>query len=370
MKPDERFIAVRNHDYDCMSMAFADFMQKTEGYLNSESIKNPNLYKNCSPTDLEKIAEQALKTVAPSTPFLPTDIKLVSGHAFPDILAARHFGVEVKSTNKDKWTSTGSSIVESTRDDDVGRIYMLFGRLGSTPPSFKCKPYQECLCNIAVTHSPRYLIDMMLEEGNNIFVKMKTDYDTFRQMPENEKISQVRQYFINKAKDEDKVEMPWWMGETSSINLSIYSDKSTLEKTDMARRAFILFPAIYDKDSSIGYKQIALWLCNRYSVICHNVRDSFSAGGKVRTINGRQLSKPYPNIVKRILDYREGIEALLTHPDSDIIADINEYWDSSCDTCSYYPLWISIVEEHFKANSDLKDIPIRKLIEEGAVADT
>ena len=367
MNKDENFIAVRNRDYDYMSMAFADFMQKTEEYLNSQSIANPSQYKNCSPTELEKVAEQALKTVAPSTPFLPTDIKLVAGHAFPDILAARHFGIEVKSTNKDKWTSTGSSIVESTRSEDVGRIYMLFGRLGSTPPSFKCKPYHECLCNIAVTHSPRYLIDMMLEKNDNIFSRMQTDYDTFRQMKENEKICQVRQYFINKAKNEHKVEMPWWMGETSSVNLSIYSDKSDSERLDLARRAFILFPAIYDRDSSIGYKQIALWLCNRYSVICHNVRDSFSAGGVLKAINGIPLDVPYPNIVKRLLNYREGIESLLKNPDSDIIADIDEYWDYPYNTLSLYSSWISIVEKHFCANPYLAHIPVRELIEERAM---
>ena len=81
---------------------------------------------------------------------------MVSGQRFPDIVAGQHFGVEVKSTKENKWVSTGSSIVESTRVDDVGSIYMLFGKLGGIPAEFRCKPYQNCLYDIAVTHSPLF----------------------------------------------------------------------------------------------------------------------------------------------------------------------------------------------------------------------
>lgn len=92
--------------------------------------------------------------------------ELVSGHVFPDIILHEcNYGVEIKSTQKDAWTSTGSSIVESSRSEKANRIYLLFGKLGGEP-EFRCKPYQQCLSNIAVTHAPRYLIDMNLRTND------------------------------------------------------------------------------------------------------------------------------------------------------------------------------------------------------------
>jgi hypothetical protein len=50
----------------------------------------------------------------------------------------------------------------------VEDIYVLFAKMGGKYPEFLCRPYQEVMCDIAVTHSPRYLIDMKLEAGETI----------------------------------------------------------------------------------------------------------------------------------------------------------------------------------------------------------
>lgn len=114
-------------------------------------------------------------------------IQLIRGHRFPDIVAEhivekRFFGVEVKITKDNKWTSTGNSVLESTRVEKVERIYLYFGKLAA-PPQFKFRKYEECLYEIAVTHSPRYLIDMNLKEGKTIFDKMGIAYDDLRKSP-------------------------------------------------------------------------------------------------------------------------------------------------------------------------------------------
>ena len=301
MNREENIVTIRNRDINEANKAFADFMHKTEECFNEKSKKNPMLYRNCSPSELEKVTEQILLEVCPSTPFRRADIRLVAGHSFPDIMTTDIYGVEVKSTNKDKWTSVGSSIVESTRSELVERIYMLFGSLGSNPPAFRCKPYQECLSNIAVTHSPRYLIDMDMGKNECIFSKMHVDYDLFRKLEENEKISKVRQYYIQKAKQERKAEMPWWMGETASVNLAFYNDLSTFEKEKMMIRCYIIFYSMYDSDPQSRYKRIALWLCNHYSLLCPNMRDFFSAGG-VCNILYKGKYRQYPHIVGEVVE--------------------------------------------------------------------
>ena len=75
---------------------------------------------------------------------------MVSGASFPDIVAKKYYGVEVKSTIKNQWKSIGSSILESTRDQNVERIYLTFGKLGK-PVAFRSRPYEQFLSGISVT---------------------------------------------------------------------------------------------------------------------------------------------------------------------------------------------------------------------------
>ena len=49
---------------------------------------------------------------------------------FPDILVGEHYGIEVKSTKVNQWSSIGSSIVESTRTKEVQTNFILFANLG------------------------------------------------------------------------------------------------------------------------------------------------------------------------------------------------------------------------------------------------
>lgn len=240
--------------------------------------------------------------VCPSTPFVEEDIKLVLGHSFPDIMATDYYGVEVKSTNKDKWTSTGSSIVESTKSNLVERIYMLFGKLGGIPPEFKCLPYQDCLCNIAVTHSPRYIIDMEIKSrgGKTIFDKLGVSYEQFSD--DGNKIEIVRDYYIQEAIKENRHEMPWWVGrrtinfEEEAPAVKLFNSCSVLYKNQLKAEILILFPEVILGD----YDNAALWLCTHRYLLCLNIRDLFSAGGQFTRLNNKKLAYPYPAVIGKI----------------------------------------------------------------------
>ena len=354
MKPSSNVLSIRQPQLSDIDMAFDELTQRAKGLLNDKAILDASFCKKVSPFEVERITESAFKEVC-FPPFSVKDIRLVSGHVFPDIIAGNNYGIEVKTSTTGGWKSTGSSIVESTRAEDVKKIYMLFANLSGEHAEFECKPYEQCLSGIAVTHSPRYLIDM--KGGETIFEKIDTPYDYFRSMKETEKIAIVRQYYIKKAKKEGKIEMPWWMGEATQVSLSFYNDQSTAIKEDITMRSLILFPELlYGDNTSIGYKKAALWLCNRYSLLCYNMRDAFSAGGKVASINGTKLPIPYPKIVGKILHYRECVEALLKHPDCSILADINEYWDFEYDIDDLYESWVSMVVRQYSCSG----IPIEK----------
>ena len=317
MKQEEHIIQIRQRDIHQADAAFAEFMKLTEESFNERSNATPTLYKNISPSDLEEITVNVLKEVSSSTPFRAEEIKLVAGHSFPDIMAETFYGVEVKSTNKDKWTSTGSSIVESTRNPFVENIYMLFGKLGGNPPQFRCRPYQDCLSNIAVTHSPRYMIDMELKDKSeqSIFEKIDVPYNEFCRRED--RIDVVRSYYLSQALKKD--EMPWWVGKytteeskfTPSIRLM--SDISTQEKNCLKAQMFILFPQVINKD----YKKAALWLCTCRYLLNLNLRDFFSAGGQWKTLNGRKLETPFPAVFGHLKEVMPLIVKYLS-PDSEL----------------------------------------------------
>lgn len=305
MNREENVVAVGKQELHDTDKAFSEFMKKSEIYFNERSRQDPKRYKSLTPHGLEEETRDILKYVARSTPF-DGKITLVSGHSFPDIMAGQYYGVEVKSTKEDKWTSVGSSIVESTRDQYVEDIYMMFGKLGGKVPEFKFRPYQDCLSNIAVTHSPRYMIDMEIKEKREetIFEKIHMSYDDFHRS--DDKIEVVRDYYINQAREEGRKEMPWWVGKRTidAIDngevptIRLFNQLSVCEKADLKAQMTILFPKVLLGD----YDEAALWLCTHRYFLCLNVRDFFTAGGQYDLLNGEKLPIPYPAVLKKLMD--------------------------------------------------------------------
>lgn len=330
---ESKIIAIRKEDINLANEAFSELMAKTERSMNDFSRSNPSYFMGMSPSKLEDESCQMIKMACDDTPFNSDNVILVSGHAFPDIIAEKFYGVEVKCTKADHWKSIGSSIVESTRNELVENIYMLFGKLGSKPPEFKCRPYSDVLYDIAVTHSPRYLIDMELPNGETIFDKMNTNYDEFRTNDDN--IAKVREYYKEKAKRERRQEMPWWISSEDvdkpvNFNLRLWNSVSAIEKKVLTAYCLILFPEIWDKralNQRTKYQQACLWLCSFAQVLFPNMRDNFSASGKVTFVNGKRLpeSSRYPHLVKTIVDAAPTIERLLQNPSIETMELIKEY---------------------------------------------
>ena len=365
---EQQFVAFNVDGMNNVDRMVEDLLCNTLSYMNEKAKTTPATISKLNPNEVEKLSYNSLVEVAPSVNFPKDRIDLVSGHVFPDILLHdTSYGVEIKSTKDDKWTSIGSSVVESTRNADTERVYMLFAKLGGLP-TFRCKPYQQCLSKIAVTHSPRYLIDMNLNEDNNIFALMNTDYDDFRTLDETEKINYIRNYYIEKAKTQGKHEMPWWMGKASNVNLSFFADQPIEEKNILKAKALILFDSVFnDINDRSKYKDLSLWLCTHHSLLCTNMRDIFTAGGNIKYIDGKQLVKPYPHIVGEVLRFLPLIKDILNKPDEDILDSIKERWSFKFDNSNLFESWLDMIDYKFKSQKSLKDIPIRNLIERNAV---
>lgn len=235
--------------------------------------------KNISSTYFETVVCEKMIEAAKGTGFEGT-IKQTGTYKFPDIIAKQFFGVEVKMTVKDHWTSTGNSVLESSRIEDAERIYIMFGKFGGNL-DIRYRLYQECLPEISVTHSPRYRINMDLPEGKSIFDKIGTDYDALRK--DHNAIKKIKDYYRSQLKEGEEL---WWIDqedEDRSVSPIIkpYRSLSDKEKENFVVEAMILFPEMFG-NSSTKFERAAAYLISEYNAVSANLRDLFTAGGQVK----------------------------------------------------------------------------------------
>lgn len=252
------------------------------------------------------------------------------GHTFPDIQCGK-FGAEIKTTNSDKWSSLGNSIMEGTRANEVEEIFVVFLKKGGSP-DIRIREYDKVVSDIKVTHSPRYSIDMELDDDKSIFAELGVSYDDFRN--DENKISRLKNYYREKG------EVTWWMNKEtgeSSTNMGVvaYDTLSKIEKYEYMVELYALYPEILESD----YTSPSVYLITRYGIHDKSFRDKFSAGGTdMVNFQGReeQVSK---NISKLLSMIKDVVEYLHTNPNivreewDTTEKDIVDLWFIKCDFC-------------------------------------
>jgi len=329
---------------------FEQLLDKSHYQLVEDAKKSPSYYLKRSSDDFEKDVFESMRSAAKKTCFDNT-IELVSGFKFPDIVAKKYFGVEVKTVKKNQWHSTGNSVLENTRVEDVDTIYIFFGKL-CNPLEFKYRKYQDCLSGVAVTHSPRYLIDMNLEKGKTIFDKIKISYDDLRQMKN--PIKPIVNYYRSIAKEGEE---PWWMDDSEtpeyviSPTVSLWSNLQKNDKDKLIIEAMARFPEIFGT-STAKYQKLASWLAARHGVVDSSLRDRFTAGGKVDlTIN----KKKYARIPRIFLHLHENVNEVLKIVNTIPIEEAVANWKLTEKPSRYNILetWLEKVIDY--SNETLKD---------------
>ncbi len=246
----------------------------------------------------EKDVDGALRSaIYDHSEFSDWKIEYVGGHKFPDIVARilekRALGVEVKtiSSKESGWSVMGGSIMESTRVPDVSRIYVFCAR--KNPFEIKFRPFEDCVKSVAVTHSPRYMLDMDLSAEESLFQKLKIPYDEIRLLP-----NPFEPFKKEWAKLHPEADVCWWRdainpsigdevereeehfaGVLLNTNLRFWADLGASEKRDKRARMMILFPEVFQGRSQNQYRGAAVWLYNHH-IINPSMRDVFSAGGR------------------------------------------------------------------------------------------
>lgn len=318
---------------------FRSIMQKTDALLNEDAKCREDYYAKRGGKLLEKDVFDAISECAKGTEFEGT-ICLVSGASFPDIVANKLYGVEVKSTEKNHWTSIGSSILESTRDVNVQRIFLTFGKLGK-PVRFLTRPYEECLAGIAVTHYPRYQIDMRLKQGETIFDKMGCTYDELRTM-ENP-VAPVSKYYKQQLKPGESL---WWAADdidaSVPVTVSLWNALPIATREQLTAQGCALFPEVFGKKDNKKYNNYSLWLATKKGIVNTCVRDNFSAGGQVPiSVMGTTLL--VPAVFGRIGKYCDLIAQTILNESEETL---KEYWSVSSINKNKIKQWCELVSNY------------------------
>ena len=330
---------------------FKELMKRIDTALNRDAMQRSAYYHSRSGLELEYDVRDAAIECAKNTKF-EGSIQLISGHSFPDIVAAKLYGIEVKSSKSNNWTSIGNSILESTRVSNIERIFLTFGKL-SAPVEFKSRAYEECLSGIAVTHYPRYQIDMSLTAGETIFDKIGVSYDELRNM-ENP-IEPVARYYKSQLRQGEGL---WWAGTQSEIiettvpaTVRLWRSLSAYEKDELEATIYAFFPETIISSSQYKYDRATLWLATQKGIINANVRDSFSSGGrnKMQTIDGRCIEMPA--VFKKIQDHIEIFVRIINATPTDILSD---NWSQTI-TNNRIRQWINLVINETKDLNNKKN---------------
>lgn len=320
---------------------FEKLVTNTVAFLNQDASERPAYYLQRDGRKLELDVKNAMDIVAKGTEFEDT-IELIGGQKFPDIVAKRIYGVEVKSTTQNHWNTIGNSVLESTRVENVEFVYLLFGKLAE-PIEFRAKKYQDCIPEVIVTHYPRYKIDMELSPGETIFDKMGTDYNVLRLM--DDPIKPISTYYKNQLKPGDSL---WWIDSSiesveKPVHLSIrwFRNLDTETKEELTVFALTRFPEIFRSGNHTKYERLSLYLLQHHSIITSNIRDSFSARGKVTINTKEQIYDNIPRVYKHVQTYHlQIIQALDTFP----LDQVEHFWGVSyIQDRSILLQWIDVV---------------------------
>lgn len=285
-------------------------------------------------------------------------------HTFPDIII-RPFGIEAKFTEGDSWKSTGNSIMETTKEESLEEIFIFFCRKGkNTTPSILYKSYVECLSDISVTHSPRYKIDMELLPGNSVFDKMGTTYKEFNGPS---RIAQLKKYFKDKIKPGDEV---WWFDSSASedIDFSIIKSLNNLDESKremISSECMVVFPEILGNTHN-KFLRIPPYLMKYHSVVTHNLRDMFTAGGKsIFKVKGIEVE--VPQIFLNLRDRAPLINSILPRLETTLLS---EHWAVDLSNSDRLLTWKALIDKHGVTSLTAKDsfpdpLRISDIFEEG-----
>ncbi len=305
---------------------FQNATKKLEEDIQKETKEDGQVPKMTG-TEFENRIGKALQEVG-----IDKDKIYHSPQKFPDFIITDYtgdkIGLEVKKTDSAKWEVIGGSIYESLRND-IEETYVVMGKLGGDKPEVRLRKYAECLADLKVTHSPRFYLDMTLEEGQDYLTTH--DSKDLLDLTGDELNRRIRQLLrSNKS--------TWWSEEETTP----FSSLSEEEKGAYLNDGLALFPEIFGGN----YENFTPWLIYSCLVWCGNIRDIFSAGGN------KEL--PEKDIFISAVMFRalDNIESIVSRINDMSDEEIKKFWHiENPEECDRIATWRGLARQNLKLSS-------------------
>jgi len=329
-----------------------------------EHVANSDFWKEFEAT----VANETKALLAEQEPSWTVDYR-PGGHQFPDVIVTTQddvkWGVEVKTISSDKnsWVITGGSIMETTSDTSVFPIYLICAK--KSPFEMKIRRFEKCVKTVSITHSPRYILDLQLADGETIFEKVspQTSYEKVRKMKN--PFSAFRDHLTKDIENKET----WWayssefvsdeesseakfVKELEESQVRFWSEISPEERDQYVARMMVLFPKVLAP--RCDYRNAVIWLFNNH-IINKSFRDDFSAGG-VTVFGGIEIAQK----INRLHEVSDLIfDFMQAFKENDANADkilLNKYYPEAKSSFDVWTLWRLYVQNDVKYPAEQKTV--------------
>lgn len=327
---------------------FKNFVEKVCKTLEAVSTSTPQRIAACkSGEDFEVCVVEAIQATLDGLGLAATLHYTPGGHAFPDIViefsCGEKYGIEVKSSSSatsKSWKINGNSVLGSTKESVID-TYIIFGKTAIGNQGFRFKRYEDAVANVAVTHRPRYAIDMDIDPGETFFDKSGL---TYKQISESENpIGLITSYFKSQG------QRAWWLAESTPAAIRMFANLSIAEQSELLGYCLAHFPEVFS-NSPQKFQRSAMWLVTDRSVVSPSLRDSFTAGGRIDIIVHGATYKNLPQIFNNLHNYRSAFIAALEDASADELKEDWGYLGILQDTLSAkLKAWISVASDNLSS---------------------
>ena len=148
--------------------------------------------------------------------------------------------------------------------------------------------------------------------------------------------------------------------DSSNIVIRIWNNLPQNEKQELKNSSMIFFPELFGNRSD-KFNRVAIWLATRKSIVCPNIRDLFTAGGKVDIIIG---TKKYDRVPRIFLNLFQNLPQILENIVKISPIELSEYWEIKTSEKNKIFDWIDLVSESAKSIRDAQHLNIKEILTE------
>lgn len=209
--------------------------------------------------------------------------------------------------------------------------YIMMAKLGGDKPEVRLRRYEECIADLKVTHSPRFYLNMDLEEGEDYLTR--NDAKDLLELSGDDLNRKIRKLLRTQKST-------WWSGGETTA----FSDLSKEEKNIYLNEGIALFPEVFKGD----YHNFTPWLVYSCFVWCGNVRDIFSAGGN-KFIDDSEIY--VSAVMYRALENAQEIKLRIFDMTDE---EMTKFWGSVIeDKVERVKYWLGLVQQNLRFSNDL-----------------